>query len=414
MFDLDKWQEIFNTISKHKLRTFLTMLGVFWGIFMLVFLMGAGKGLENGVTGLFGSHAKNSMYVWTTPTSVPYKGYEAGRRFNITNDDITAIKERFGDKIQYIAPRLWMPSGEVVYKDKSGAFDVRGDAPDLIHIDAIVMDSGRFLNANDMALKRKVIAIGGHVRKALFEKNESALGKYIKIQGIDYLVVGIARSDRRGQDGMEDEKTIFMPLTTAQKVRNRPGRVGWFVCAMYPQYSVSEIEESMAALLKERHQVSPNDPKGIGTDNVEEEFKEVSGLFLGIRLLSWFVGIGSLLAGVIGVSNIMLIVVRERTKEIGIRKAIGATPGSIISLIMMESVFLTSLAGYIGLATSVCLIGLLNTAIGEGSAFYANPEVDIRVGLVAFVVLVITGALAGLIPAMQAASVNPVVALKDE
>ncbi|MEO1623675.1 MAG: ABC transporter permease [Bacteroidota bacterium] len=414
MFDLDKWQEIFNTISKHKLRTFLTMLGVFWGIFMLVFLMGAGKGLENGVTGLFGSHAKNSMYVWTNATSKPYKGFDAGRRFNITNEDIVAIRQNFGDKIQYIAPRLWMPSGEITYKDKKGAYEVRGDTPDLLQIDAIAMTDGRFLNQLDLEERRKVAVIGRHVKKALFGEEGDPVGEYIRILGADYMVIGVAKSDRRGQDGMEDDKTIFVPLTTAQQARNRPGQVGWFVCSMYPDVSVSQMEAPLLALLKQRHSVAPDDPKGFGRDNVEEEFREISGLFTGIRLLSWFVGIGSLLAGVIGVSNIMLIVVRERTKEIGIRKAIGATPGSIVSLIMMESIFLTSLAGYAGLATSVGLISLLNVAVGEGSEFYANPEVDMRVGLVAFFILVVAGALAGLIPALQASNVNPVVALKDE
>lgn len=413
MFDFDKWQEILSTISKHKLRTFLTMLGVFWGIFMLIFLMGAGKGLENGITGTFGSHAKNSMYAWTQPTTMAYKGFQPGRRFMIDNDDIQAIRDRFGDKIEYVAPKMWMPSGVITYKDKSGSFDVRGDAPDLIHVDAIEQVEGRFLNELDMENTRKVAVIGKSVKSGLFGE-EDVIGKYIKYQGMDFQVVGVIKSNRRGENAVEDDKNIFIPLTTAQRLQNLPGKVGWFVCSTYKNIPVSEIEEPIAALIKERHQVHPDDPKGVGSNNVEEEFNEVNGLFLGINLLSWFVGIGSLIAGVIGVGNIMLIIVKERTKEIGIRKALGATPGSIISLILQESIFLTTIAGYLGLGLSVGIISLMSMAVGEGSAFYANPEVDMRIGWISLLILVIAGALTGLIPALQASRVNPVIALKDE
>ena len=414
MFDFDKWQEIFNTIQKHKLRTALTALGVFWGIFMLVFLMGAGKGLENGVTGLFGSHAKNSLYMWSNRTTKPYKGHPPGRWVQLTTQDMEAIELEFEDEIAYLAPRLWMPSGEVSHGEKKGAFDARGDTPDLIHIDAIAVDKGRFLNELDMKKKRKVAAIGRHVRDVLFDKEEEAIGQYIKIQGVDFLVVGIIKSDRRGNDAIEDEKTIFIPITTVQQITNRTNRIGWFVCAMHPNVRVSDVEDDIKALLKERHNIAPDDRKGIGSDNVEEEFQEVMGLFAGIRFIVWFVGIGSLLAGVIGVGNIMLIIVKERTKEIGIRKAMGATPRSIISMVLLESVFITTIAGYLGLVASTMLIWLMNIAVGEGAEFYANPEVDFGVGVAALIILVISGALTGLIPAMQAAQVNPVVALKDE
>ncbi|MEL6865329.1 MAG: ABC transporter permease [Bacteroidota bacterium] len=414
MFDFDKWQEIFGTIRKHKLRTFLTALGVFWGIFMLVFLMGAGKGLENGVTGLFGGHATNSMYAWSERTTLPYKGMAPGRQIRLTLDDMDAIRSYFKDEIEYVAPRFWLSSGEVTHGDKKGAFDARGDAPDLVHIDAIELTEGRFLNDLDLENRRKVAVIGKRVKEVLFEEEEEAIGEYITINGLEYLVVGTVRSDRRGNDAMEDEQTIFIPITTAQQVTNRHNRIGWFVCSMYPDVRVSQIEPQLKALLKRRHNIHPEDPKGIGTDNVEEEFQEIMGLFFGINFIVWFVGIGSLLAGVIGVGNIMLIVVKERTKEIGIRKALGATPSSIISMILQESIFITTISGYLGLVASTGIIALMNVAVGEGSEFYANPEVDLRVGLISLVVLIISGALTGLIPAMQAAQVNPVVALKDE
>ncbi len=307
-----------------------------------------------------------------------------------------------------------MAAGEVSRNDKRASFDVRGDAPELLHIDAIYVKSGRFLNQKDLDDRRKVAVIGDLTREVLFEEDEDPIGDYIRFRGVDYLVVGVVKSDRRGEDAMEDEQTIFIPITTAQQVTNRPGRIGWFVCAMQPNVRVSSVEQPIKNLLKERHKVAPEDRQAFWSDNIEEEFKNISNLFLGIRLLVWFVGIGSLLAGIIGVGNIMLIIVKERTKEIGIRKAMGATPGSIVSMILLESVFLTTVAGYLGLACSTAIIYLMNKVVGEGSEFYTNPEVDLRVGLIALLILVVSGALTGLIPALQAARVNPVVALKDE
>ncbi|MEM9824580.1 MAG: ABC transporter permease [Bacteroidota bacterium] len=414
MFDLDRWQEIMNTIQKHKLRTFLTALGVFWGIFMLVFLMGAGKGLENGVMGLFGSHAKNSVYMGGSFTTKPYMGLQPGRNIQLKNSDIAAIKAQFGDKIAYLAPRLWMPSGEVIRGDKKGAFDVRGDMPDLVHIDALTVAEGRFLNDLDIENKRKIAIVGKRVVEVLFEKGEQVIGEYIKVQNVEYRIAGIMHSNRRGNDAIDDEKTIFLPLTTVQQMTNRPDRIGWFVCSMKPNFGAAEVEHGVKALLKKRHKVAPDDRQGIWSDNVEEEFGEIMGLFAGIRFLVWFVGIGSLLAGIIGVGNIMLITVKERTKEIGVRKALGATPSSIISMILMESVFLTTIAGYLGLVCGTLIVYLLNLGVGEGAEFYANPEVDFRIGVIALLILIISGAITGLIPAMQAASINPVIALKDE
>lgn len=414
MFDLDKWQEIFNTIRKHKLRTGLTALGVFWGIFMLVFLMGAGKGLENGVTGLFGGHAKNSLYLGGRYTTKPHKGLAPGRPVRLTNDDMDAIRSRFKDQIAYVAPRLWMASGEVTRNGISAAFDVRGDAPDLIHIDAIEITKGRFINQMDMRERRKVAVIGKAVKNVFFEEDENAIGQYLQFKGVEYMIIGVLKSNRRGNEGMEDEKTIFLPITTVQQIRNQPNNIGWFVCAMHPNVKVSSVEEKIKDLLKERHSIAPNDLQAFWSDNVEEQFAEIMGLFFGIRFLVWFVGIGSLLAGVIGVGNIMLIVVKERTKEIGIRKALGATPGSIVSMILMESVFLTTLAGYLGLAAGTVIVSLLSIAVGEGTEFYGNPEVDMGVAVTALIILIVCGAITGLVPAMQASRVNPVVALRDE
>ncbi len=415
MFDFDKWQEIFSTIQKHKLRTFLTALGVFWGIFMLVFLMGSGKGLENGVMGQFGTHATNALYVWTQRTTMPYKGLPPGRYNQLTTDDIQAIKDNFS-QVEYIAPRLFVPAGEIVRGKNSAAFDVRGERPDLLHIEAMIIADGRFINDFDLKKRRKVAVIGNRVREVLFEgeEDQNAIGDYITINGIDYLIVGIFKSSRKGEDAIDDEQTIYIPLTTAQQISNRHNEINWFVCTIDENFRIGAIDEGIKSLLKKRHKIHPDDQQGVRSDNIEEEFREINGLFFGIRLIVWIVGIGSLLAGVIGVGNIMLIIVKERTREIGIRKALGATPGSIVSMILLESVFITTMAGYLGLMVSTGLILLMNVIVGEGGQFFANPEVDMTVGLGALVILVFSGALTGLIPALQAARVNPVDALKDE
>lgn len=415
MFDRDKWQEIFDTIRKHKLRTFLTALGVFWGIFMLVFLMGSGKGLENGVFSSFGDRASNCIYVWTQRTSKPYMGLQPGRYPRLTYDDIEAIESNFGDKIEYMAPRLHVTSGEITRNDNSGAFDIRGEMPDLIKLEPIEVRRGRFINAFDIEQRRKVIVIGTRVEEVLFdEEKEESIGQYLTINGAEYLIVGVFGSSRQGSDDDDDVQSIFMPLTTAQQVTNHPNRIGWFVCSMYADVRAKEVEVPLKALLRERHKVHPEDEQGIRSFNLDEEFRSIQGLFTGIGLIIWVVGIGSLIAGIIGVGNIMLIVVKERTKEIGIRKAMGATPGSIVSLVLLESVFITTAAGYLGLLVSTGLIMLINQAVGEGGEFFSNPEVDLGVGLGALLILIIAGALTGLMPALHAARINPVLALKDE
>ncbi|NND32878.1 MAG: ABC transporter permease [Saprospiraceae bacterium] len=414
MFDYDKWQEIFGTIRKHKTRTFLTALGVFWGIFMLVFLMGSGKGLENGVMTNFGSRATNALYVWTQNTSLPYAGLQSGRRVRLTEADIQAIKSNFAHQIEYMAPRIFVMSGEIARDNKSGSFDVRGESPDFINIEAFKIIDGRFINPLDMLERRKVIVIGKYVRDLLFAKEEKVIGQYLRISGIEYKVVGICQSSRGGQDQADDEKTIMMPMTTAQQVTNNMGRIGWFICTARQDVKVSALEGPLKALLRTRHKIHPDDDQGIRSFNLEKEFAEVQGLFFGIRFIIWIVGIGSLLAGIIGVGNIMLIIVKERTKEIGIRKSMGATPGSIVSMILLESVFITTLAGYFGLLLSTGIIAALNQAVGVGGEFFANPEIDFKVGIAALFILIIAGALTGLVPALQAANVNPVIALKDE
>ena len=279
MFDYDKWQEIFGTIKKHKMRTFLTALGVFWGIFMLVFLMGSGKGLENGVMTNFGDRATNALYVWTQNTSLPYAGLQSGRRIRLTEEDLEVLVNQFSDQLQYVAPRIVVSNGEIARNNKSGSFEVRGEVPDFLRIEPMNITSGRFINPLDLKQKRKVIVVGKYVSDLLFAEEEEVIGNYLTISGIDYMVVGIAESNRGGSEKADDEQTIFMPYTTAQQVSNMVGRVGWFVCTMKPSIKVSDVEDDLKAVLRSRHKIHPEDDQGIRSFNLEEEFGEVQGLF---------------------------------------------------------------------------------------------------------------------------------------
>jgi putative ABC transport system permease protein len=416
MFDWDKWQEIFYTIRKNKARTFLTALGVFWGIFMLMLLIGSGKGMENGVLGLFGDRAINSLYVWAQRTSMPYKGYKAGRRARFNNNDMQALQDRFSE-IKYIAPRYQMGSQTFERKGKTQGFEFSGEAPDYNKIEPFGITEGRWLNQKDLDEKRKIVVIGRRIRDIFFEEDEQVIGDYINIGNVDYKIVGVYKVNARGGDAAEKEQSAFIPITTGQQLFNQPNRVHWFVCAMHEDVNVSVVQGRLKSLLRERHNIHPDDEEGIGSWNAQKEFEQFTGLFAAINLFVWIVGIGSLIAGIVGVSNVMLIVVKERTRELGIRKSMGATPSSIIGMILQESVFITLISGYLGLLVGtgfVFGIGKMFEQFNIESDFFANPEIDLRTGVLALIFLVIAGAAAGLVPALQASRVNPVIALKDE
>jgi putative ABC transport system permease protein len=415
MFDLDKWAEIYATVRKHKLRTGLTAFGVFWGIFMLVLLLGAGKGLENGVVQNF-NVAKNAVFVWSQRTSVPHQGLKAGRFIQLTNDDVRAIRNEIPE-IEIIAPRSQLGGNFVVsYGTKNSSFSVQGDYPDYVRIEPVPIKTGRFLNDIDIADKRKVAVVGERVVEVLFGE-EDPIGKYINIKGSYFQVVGVFRPEGKGEQVMNRSQIVYIPITALQQTFNQVNKVGHFAFLPKPGVPAGVVEEKVKALLARRHRVAPEDVRAFGSNNVEENFKDVQGLFLGISLFSWIVSIGTILAGVIGVGNIMLIVVKERTKEIGIRKALGATPWSIISLVIQESIVITAAAGYLGLLAGTGLVAFINYLMKKFEAegeFFTNPEVNLPVALAAMLLLVFTGALAGLIPAAKAANINPVVALRDE
>jgi putative ABC transport system permease protein len=420
MFDIDKWQEIFGTIRKNKLRTTLTMFGVFWGIFMLMILMGSGNGLENGVNNEFKGWATNGGFIWSNRTTMPYNGLQPGRYIRFVNEDREALKSKVKG-LEYLAPRLnlhnWSSGNNITRKDKSGSFRVFGDYPDYQHVQIVDIYEGRHINDMDINDKRKVAVIGNYVKNVLFETDEDPVGNYIKINDIYFQVVGIFKSKRNSEQAERDEQTIYTPFTTFQQAFNYGNRIGWFAFTAQPGIPVSEVEQGIKEVLIARHHIHPDDYSALGSNNFEEEFGQIQRLFEGIDIFVWIVGIGTLLAGVIGVSNIMLIIVKERTKEIGIRKSIGATPASIIGLIIQEAIFITTVAGYVGLVIGVLVLSSLSYALETwelDTGMFANPEVNINTALISLFVLVLGGALAGLIPATKAARINPIEALHSE
>ncbi len=420
MFDYDKWQEIWATIRKNKLRTALTMFGVFWGLFMLMILLGSGNGLENGVKKNFNGWATNSGFVWGRRTTMAYHGYKPGRWVNFYNSDVPILKQKVKG-LDKLAPRNqvggWRGGNNVVRNNKTGAFSLYGDYPDFQAIQIVSMVQGRNLDELDIKEKRKVAVIGKNVFDVLFEKNEDPIGKYIQVQGIYYEVVGMFKSQRTGEQGTRDEQTIYIPFTTFQQAFNLGNHIGWFGFTVKKGYDASQVEENIKKVLMEIHDVNPKDVGALGSENLEKDYNQVMGLFKGISIFNWIVGIGTLLAGIIGVSNIMLIIVKERTKEIGIRKSIGATPLSIITLIIQESVVITAIAGYIGLILGTFLmegIRYIMEKTGSDTGMFQNPGINFHIAILSFVILIFCGALAGLIPATKAARISPIEAIRQE
>ncbi len=419
MNDSDKSQEIFSSHKKNKLRTALTAFGVFWGIFMLIIMLGSGNGLENGVSRDFGGSATNSIFVWTQRTSMPYAGLPEGRYFNMRNEDIPILEAEVPE-IEYLAPRNqlrgYQGGNNVSYNNQSGNFSVMGDYPAIFKVTPMEMLQGRFLNQYDMNDKRKVVVIGTNVRDVLFGE-EDPINKNVKINGVFFKVVGVWKTKKSGNQGEHDSQTLFIPFSTFQKAFNYGNIVGWLALTVDPAYDAVVIEEKIKRVLKERHKVAPQDDRAFGSFNAKEAFEQMNGLFNGISMLIWVVGTGTLLAGVIGVSNIMLIIVKERTKEIGIRRAIGASPWSIVSQIILEAVFLTSMAGYFGLVLGVLVTELISNAIGDdpsGDTMFSNPTIDLNIALTALAILIISGVFAGLIPASKAVKIKPIEALRAE
>ncbi len=421
MFDRDKWQEIYSSLKSNKLRTFFTAFGVFWGIFMLIIMLGSGNGLRNAVYEGMGDFATNSAIMFTRQTTIPYKGFPRGRQWLFHTSDMEALLKNIPE-IDQLAPRLqpWGGNGgnNVVHGLKTGAYNITGDFPAINKIDPVRLLKGRFINEIDLQNKRKVAVIGNRVQDELFKTGDAVVGEYIRINGVYYQVVGVFEPKNKNINiGGEKDKSIFIPFTTMQVSYNLGDDVHYFLVTAKPDKSASVVEEKCMKLLAERNHIAPEDEQAFGHFNLEKEFKKMNGLFLGIRVLIWIVGTGTLLAGVIGVSNIMLIIIKERTREIGIQRAIGATPWRIISQVITESVTLTAMAGSFGLVLGVFLLEMINNMLAgsaEKSEMFRNPEVDIQVAVTALIVLIISGVVAGLIPARKAVSMKPVDALRYE
>ncbi len=419
MFNKDRWNEIIEALTSNVFRTILTAFGVFWGIFILIILLAAGKGLENGVKQDFGDRATNTMFMWTQGISKPYKGLPKGRRFTYKIDDVAAIRDNVPN-LRFVSPRNQLGgfggANNVVKGLKSGAFNVYGDYPEIIKQEPMTITRGRFINYNDINDNRKVAIIGDGVQKELYEKGEDPLNSYIKINGVNFTVVGTYKKKSNDGDGEEGQKQIFVPFTAFSQAFNRGDRVGWFAITANDGSSITSLKEQVFDVIRERHTIHPDDKRAIGHFDLYAEYSKIEGLFGALNLVAFVVGILVLLSGVIGISNIMLIVVKERTKEIGIRRALGATPWSIKGQILLESIFLTIISGMVGIIFGTLVIYALN-AILEASGpvdMFANPSVNLSVILLALTILIIAGLLAGFIPAQNAIKIKPVEALRTE
>jgi putative ABC transport system permease protein len=407
MFDRDKWQEIFGTISKNKLRTFLTAFSVAWGIFILIILLGAGKGLRNGAEKQFMSDAINSLDIEAGQTTVPYNGFKPGRRIQLTNEDFELINNKI-DHIEHSSAVFNGRSSSILsYKNEHGTFMVRSCMPDHHYLENAKMTEGRFINDLDIREFRKVCAIGIPVKKTLF-KTESPINKFIDVGGTPYKVVGVFTDPGNG-----DNNRIYIPLSTSQRALNGKNNIDvvWSSIDKAGTDNSEEMVKQIRTILSEKHNFSPADVGAIRIENWSMEYKRIMSMLDGIKIFIWIIGIFTLIAGVVGVSNIMMIIVKERTKEIGVRKAIGATPSSIVMLIVQEAVFITAIAGYTGLVLGVGLLQLFSDMEAD---FFQKPEVDFNVAISATLLIIIAGALAGLFPALQAAKVQPVEALRTE
>ena len=414
MFSLERWQEIFETLNKNRLRTFLTALSVASGIFILVILLGVSTGIQNGVQSEFEQDATNRISVWTGVTTKEYKGLNPGRYIQLKNEDFNLISSNYRDYIEYETPIFSIWGGSVSYKDQSGNYRVEGAYPDQQFIENETMVSGRFINQSDLNQSAKVAVIGNQMKLDLF-KEVDPIGEQIDIQGINFIVVGVY-SDPGGN---REENRIFLPLSTAQKVYNAQDKLRSLAYTVKMSDNFEQavslsraMTERIDSDLRQKFSIAPDDQSAVRVFNTLEEAKKIYGLIDTIRAVFWFIGIGTIIAGIVGVSNIMLIVVKERTKEIGIRKALGALPWSIIGMILQEAIFITAVAGFVGLFLGVSLLELIGPMVD--SAFIKYPQVDFTTAMTTVFVLITAGALAGFIPAQRAAHIKPIEALRDE
>ncbi len=418
MIDLDSWQEIFATLRKNRLRTMLTGLGVFLGIVILMIMIGFGRSLESGVKNKMAGFAANAVFTWGQRTTMPFAGMPPNRPVEFDNGDVEALGRLEG--IEHLAPRNqlrgFMGGFNIRYQGKTGSFSVAGDYPAFQYVSLPIMKAGRFIDHLDLEDRRKVAVIGKAVYEQLWPPGSEPIGTYLEISGVYFQVIGVFDTRQKGQQADRALNTVHVPFTTFQQAFHYGDRVGWFAITGRPEISAEALEAQIRETLAQRHRIDPTDQMAIGTFNTGKEFGKMSKLFLVINVVLGFAGLMTLSAGVVGVSNIMLISVRERTKEIGVRKALGATPGAIVKMVVSEAVVLTTIAGYLGLVAGVAALEGWTWVIGKlgDDVPFGPPDVGLALAGGAGIVLVVFGALAGVIPAYHAAKIQPVEALRTE
>ena len=410
LFERDTWQEVYDSLSKNKLRSILTMVGVWWGILLLIALLGSARGIENSFNRLFGNFATNSVFIIPSVTSKPFKGFQEGRRVQLTLSNAKQIEGNV-EGVEFVVPRN-MKQSVVGRRFLSGNFSIAGDYPILDMVQKKQLTNGRFINQNDIDSNKKVAVISDDVYKQLFEKDEEPIGEYIEINSLNYIVIGVF-STSNIQMGPRDQ--IHIPFTTFQQVYNQGDKIGWMMITGKPEYDIIQIEKDAKLMLKNINRIHPDDDQAFRSFNLGKAFGKITGFLIGMQFLTWFVGIATLIAGVFAIGNILLITVKERTKEIGVRRALGATPFEIKRQIVVEAVFLTLIAGIMGIVSGGWILITLDYFKGQGDdAIFVNASVSIVVVLIALVILIVLGSLIGLIPAFKATSIKQIEALREE
>jgi putative ABC transport system permease protein len=416
----DQWQEILTIMARSPLRVALTAFSIAWGIFMLVVLMGTVKALQNGTEADFAGDAINSLWVNTGTTSLAYKGFRPGREITLENKDLNMLTGEI-ESVESGSSRnnYWSLSPTVTYGKRSTSFELIGVTPGYRYLENLTMTSGRFINETDLNESKKVTAIGKLAYEQLFEPGEDALGKYISVNGLNYKVIGVFTDP----GGERDMQRMYVPLSTSQKLYEKPNKVDQIIL-MIPGDDVAGsklIEEDVTKLIQDKYSISPDDKKAVSFYNNVKNVAQIRQVFTALNITMWVVGLMTILIGIVGIGNIMVITVKERTREIGIRKALGATPASIVFMILQEALLMTVFAGYLGLLAGIGLIELIGSLMndagvdqhGRTNSYLGKPEVDLEVAIAATVILIIAGVIAGLIPALRAARVNPITAIRD-
>ena len=420
MFDFDGLKEIWQTIARNKTRSLLTAFGVFWGVFLLVVLSSTGNGFENGMMRQVEGVTPNTGLFFTGTTSEPYKGYQKGRNWSMNLSDLKAIRDNFPD-IVAISPEasVWTSEDKnVVYGNRSGSYTVKGVMPEYDYIMKSRIVKGRFINDADIANHRKVCLLGKRAFEDLFDKGVDPLGKMVRVNGLYFQVVGVISTYNSNVqiNGTPDE-SVVLPFTTMQQLFSKGEDINFFVMAANDNASIAELQDKVEQLLKQRHDIAPDDKTALNSFNLEDIFKMFKGLFIGIHILIWIVGLGTLMSGIIGVSNIMLVTVKERTREIGVRRAIGAKPKDIIGQVLSESLLLTTLAGLVGMCMGVgvmAIVGKITSNMPSDNMMFQDPNMGFKAAVAATVIVILSGLLAGVLPALRAIQIKAIDAIREE